>query len=95
MTQTTDDGPQTTHFKSFLLPENFTISTIAVLLQQYDDIEPPTKPRIYSHPSYVTLLELFYLKIYPFLLINLMIPDKLAPDLRGQGHSRRENTIIA
>jgi hypothetical protein len=67
---------------------------IAVLLQQYDDTKPPIKPHIYSHTSYVTLLELFYLKIYPLVLINLMIPAKLAPDLRSQGHLRRENTIV-
>jgi len=67
---------------------------IAVLLQQYDDTKPPIKPHIYSHTSYVTLLELFYLKIYPLVLINLMIPAKSAPDLRSQGHLRRENTIV-
>ena len=67
---------------------------IAVLLQQYDDTKPPIKPHIYSHTSYVTLLELFYLKIYPLILINLMIPAMSAPDLRNQGHLRRENTIV-
>jgi hypothetical protein len=48
----------------------FTISTIAVLLLQYDDAQPPVKPHIYSHTSYVTLLELFYLRIYPLVLNN-------------------------
>ena len=74
--------------------QNFTISTIPNLLLQYYDAEPPVKPHIYSHTSNVTLLELFYLRIYPLVLINLMPPAKLAPDLRSQGDLRRENTII-
>ncbi len=48
---------------------------------QYDDAEPPVKLHIYSPTSYVTLLELFCLRIYPLVLINLMTPAKLAPDL--------------
>ncbi len=52
---------------------------IAVLLLQYDDAQPSVKPHIYSHTSYVTLsVELFYLRMYPLVLNNLMTPAKLA-----------------
>ncbi len=67
---------------------------IAVLLLQYYDAEPLIKHNIHSHKSYVTLLELIYLRIYPLVFINLMTPAKLAPNLGSQGHLRRENTII-
>ena len=44
--------------------------------------------------SNVTLLELFYLRIYPLGLINLMTPAKLAPDLETQGHLKGGNIVI-
>ncbi len=67
---------------------------IAVLLLQYYYAEPPIRPHIYSHTSNVTLLDLFYLRIWPLVLNNLLTPAKLAPDLGSQGHLRRENIII-
>ena len=50
---------------------------ILLLLSHYYDAEPPIKPHIYSHTSKVTLFELFSLRIYPLVLINLMTPAKL------------------
>ncbi len=67
---------------------------IAVLLLQYYDAESPIRPHTYSHTYNVTLLELFFLRIYHLLLINLVTPAKLAPDLGSQGHLRRENNVI-
>jgi hypothetical protein len=67
---------------------------IAVLLLQSYDAEPPIKPHIYSHTSNVTLLELFYLRILPLVLINIMTPAKVTPYMGSQGHLRRENIII-
>ncbi len=67
---------------------------IAVFLLQYYDAEPPIKPHIYSHTSNVTLLELFYLRIWPLVLINLMTPAKVAPDLGRQGPLRRKTSSL-
>ena len=67
---------------------------IAFLLLQYYDAKPPVTPQVYSHTSNVTLLELFYLRIYALVIINLMTPAKFVPDLGSQGHLRRENTVI-
>ena len=67
---------------------------IAVLLLQYYDAESRIRPHTYSHTYNVTLLELFFLRIYHLLLINLVTPAKLAPDLGSQGHLRRENNVI-
>jgi hypothetical protein len=43
---------------------------IAALLVEYYDPQPPTKSHTYSHTSYVTVLDVVPLKIYP-LFINL------------------------
>jgi hypothetical protein len=34
------------------------------------------------------------MRIYPLVLINLMTPAKLTPDLGSWGHLRRETTIL-
>ncbi len=75
----------------------FTKWMIAVFQLQYYDAEPPIKPHTYSHTSNVTLRELFYLRILPLVLINLMTPAKVAPDLtnvRGTWEEKHHHYIM-
>jgi hypothetical protein len=49
---------------------------IVFLVLDYLDGTPPIKTQTYSHTANVTVIELTYLKIYPFVLINSFPPPK-------------------